>query len=186
MSLKRNVVIKILSLRQDADDGLVDILGEILKNGASLNEPNDEDELVRDALEFLSDDESLDGMRENCEEELITEGYIEIDDGGNVEISYEESEMGGLEGSKVRLVFNKETPKLVSMIREGIISTMLSYEEGKRHKSIYRTPYMAFDLTLNTSKVDNRILDGGALVLSYVMEIRGLSVSRCKLELSIS
>ena len=183
--LKKKTVIRISTLRRDADDGLIDAISEILKtvdDGLAAEDSARDDELVREALGFLGSEDIFDDDLE----EIITEGYIEIGENGCVEISYEESEIGGLEGSRVRLVFNADSPSLVSMIREGAVSTMLSFEEGKRHRSTYNTPYMPFDLVLNTSRVDNRILEEGKLTLCYVMEIRGLSVSRCRLDITVS
>jgi uncharacterized beta-barrel protein YwiB (DUF1934 family) len=136
-------------------------------------------------LEYIFGDEEkeeFDGLYNDIDGDdfvdMITEGTLSVDDEGEVELSYLEGDGTGLEGTEVKLVFHKDNPDLVSMLRFGSMSTMLSFEAGKRHKSVYKTPYMPFDLTVNTIEVENTLLSDGALYLNYLMEVRGLSSDR--------
>ena len=105
--------------------------------------------------------------------------------GGRVEISYDETEATGMEGSSTAVSYMKEESGVVSMIREGAVSTVLTFESGKRHHCIYNTPFMPFDVCVRTIKVDNRIEDSGYLDLDYVIEIRGARAERTKFRMEL-
>ncbi|MBO5845623.1 MAG: DUF1934 domain-containing protein [Clostridia bacterium] len=135
----------------------------------------------------LDFDESDDAPAEYNEEEAIelsTEGIMKIAD-GRVELLYEESEITGMEGSQTSVIFDLASPGLVSMIRNGSVSTALVFEKGKRHHCVYNTPIMPFEICVRTIKVENDILDQGRLRLDYVIEIRGAKAERTKFELDI-
>ena len=52
---------------------------------------------------------------------------------GRAELSYDETEVTGMEGSRTAVSFATAQEAIVSMIREGMVSTVLVFEEGKRH-----------------------------------------------------
>ena len=107
------------------------------------------------------------------------------DDGERVSISYDESDATGMEGSVTTVTFLKSAPSVISMIREGLVSTTLTFETGKRHHCLYKTPFMPFEICVRTLKVDNALLRGGALTLDYVVEIRGAKAERTKFTMQI-
>ena len=119
--------------------------------------------------------------------EMMSEGELSIDDGGNVEISYIEGEDtdNGLEGTSVKLLFHKENPDFVTMVREGGMNTVLSFSTGRRSRSVYNTPYMPFNLIVNTLEVENNIFSDGTMYLNYLMEIQGLATQRNTVRLKI-
>lgn len=108
-----------------------------------------------------------------------------VDDGERISVSYTESEATGMEGSITELSFLKNEPTIVTMTRNGIVSTTLVFEEGKRYHCIYKTPYMPFEVCVRTVKVDNAILGVGRLLIDYIIEIRGAKAERTKLELQL-
>jgi uncharacterized beta-barrel protein YwiB (DUF1934 family) len=57
------------------------------------------------------------------------------------------------------------------MSKEGAISTVLSFEEGKTHICSYDTPFMPFKIYVTTQKLENRILESGRLKLDYILNI---------------
>ena len=101
------------------------------------------------------------------------------------ELTYEESEITGMEGSRTSVIFDLDSPGLVSMIRNGTVSTALVFERGKRHHCVYNTPIMPFEICVRTIKVENDILEQGRLRLDYVIEIRGAKAECTKFELDI-
>lgn len=104
---------------------------------------------------------------------------------GRVEISYEETEATGMAGSRTALSFLVEQPGIVSMTREGTVSTALVFEEGKRHHCLYQTPYMPFEVCVHTLKVENRLAREKVLELDYIIEIRGARAERTKFRMEI-
>ncbi len=107
------------------------------------------------------------------------------DDGERISISYNETEVTGMEGSTTTVTFLKNEPNVVSMIREGAVSATLVFEEGKRHHCLYKTPFMPFEVCVRTIKVSNALLGAGALSLDYIVEIRGAKAERTKFSMQL-
>lgn len=116
--------------------------------------------------------------------EINTVGKLRYSD-GRAEISYEETEMTGMDGSTTAISYMPEQSGIVTMIREGAVSTALVFEEGKRHHCVYNTPFMPFQVCIHTLKVDNRLSDNKTLELDYVVEIRGAQAERTKFRLEL-
>ena len=116
------------------------------------------------------------GSDENIEDEsenridVVTEGLIRRRD-GRIEI-----ELTGMNGACTCISFDEQNPELVTMIRTGSVATALVFEEGKRHVCAYNTEEAAFEICVNTSRVDNRMTErGGEILLDYCIEFRGAS-----------
>ena len=107
------------------------------------------------------------------------------DDGERVEISYEETEATGMEGSSSTVSFVRTESGIVSMARSGMVSTLLTFEAGKRYHCVYKTPYMPFEICVRTIKVENLLMTMGTLDLDYVIEIRGARAERTKFRMQI-
>ena len=120
---------------------------------------------------------------EGEELEVNTDGHIVYND-GRVELSYDESDLTGMEGSKTYISYDQNSADLVTMLREGSVSTALVFEQGRRHHCVYKTPYMPFEVCVHTLKVDNRIETERSLFIDYIIEIRGAKAERTKLELT--
>jgi uncharacterized beta-barrel protein YwiB (DUF1934 family) len=101
-------------------------------------------------------------------------------------LSYEESELTGMEGSSSQISFFFSNPELVTMLRSGSVSTALVFEPNKRHFCTYKTPFMPFEVCVHTLRIDNQLLsDAATLDLDYLVEIRGAQAERCRLHLEI-
>lgn len=116
--------------------------------------------------------------------EINTVGKLRCDN-GRIEVSYEETEVTGMEGSTTSVTFVKGQEEIVSMIREGAVSTVLVFEEGKRHHCVYNTPFMPFQVCVHTLKVENRLLDEKYIALDYIVEIRGAKAERTRFRIDI-
>ncbi|MBO5415032.1 MAG: DUF1934 domain-containing protein [Clostridia bacterium] len=165
--MEKRIKMKIRSLRYDVDDSLFSKLAD-----------EAEDDMD---IEFFEDD-----LPELDEEiiEIATEAFMRIDD-ERVTMWYEESELTGMGGSITLITFERGDPGLVSMNREGAVSTSLVFERGKRHHCVYDTPVMPFEICVKTIKVENNILSEGTLFLDYIIEIRGAKAERTKFEISV-
>ena len=188
----KKVIIKIISKRREFDERLTDLIGNLLES-ESMYGKRQRDFTFKDAIEEIvgdTDTEFLEKLTESFEDsqaiEVITEGFIMEDNDGNIEIEYDENDSEDFNGTIVRIIFNRNEPGLVSVVREGDINTMLSFESGKRHKSVYNTPYMPFELSINTIEVKNTVLTDGRLFLNYLIEIKGLSCDRCTIDFEIT
>ena len=104
---------------------------------------------------------------------------------GRLKLFYEETEATGMDGSTTAITFLENQPEVVSMIREGAVSTALVFEEGRRHHCLYQTPFMPFEICVHTMKVENRLAEEGYLELDYVIEIRGAKAERTKFRMEV-
>lgn len=106
------------------------------------------------------------------EMELVTAGTLKRDVRGGYTISYEESELTGLEGTTTRLHIDGSR---VTLLREGSINSQMVFEEGRRHLSMYETPYGSLSVGINTRRMRSTVGEaGGDLEIDYAIEIDNL------------
>ena len=106
------------------------------------------------------------------EMELVTSGTLKRENGGGFTISYQESELTGLEGTTTRLHIDGGR---VTLLREGNINSQMVFEEGRRHLSMYETPYGALSIGVNTRRMRSTVDEaGGDLEIDYAIEIDNL------------
>ena len=131
---------------------------------------------------FLDDENVEDPEPQNIE--INTVGTKKIED-GRFEIYYDESEVTGMEGASTSISFDLADKGIVTMLREGSVSTALVFEAGRRHHCLYKTPYTPFEVCVNTLSVENKLEKDGTLFLDYLVEIRGAKAERTKFEMKI-
>ena len=100
--------------------------------------------------------------------ELVTRGSL-ARDGGMLTLQYEESELTGLEGTMTTI---QVEPERVTMLRTGQVNTQMVFQEGRRHLSMYNTPYGAMTIGVNTRHLFTELgEDGGEIEIDYNIEI---------------
>ena len=100
--------------------------------------------------------------------ELVTEGKLAVQDGALC-LSYEESELTGMEGTTT--VFQVE-PEKVTLLRLGSVQSEMVFEEGRRHMSLYSTPYGHMEIGVRARRLNSTLeLTGGRLEIDYDIEI---------------
>lgn len=85
--------------------------------------------------------------------ELVTEGCLEPDGDDGYTLSYQESELTGLEGTLTTFQIERDR---VTLLRVGEVNSQMVFEEGRRHLSMYDTPYGALSVGINTRKMRAR------------------------------
>lgn len=103
--------------------------------------------------------------------ELLTTGSY-LRDGDKHIISYEESEMTGMEGTTTTL---EAVPGKVIMTRSGSRNNQMIFEEGKQHLCCYETPYGDFTIGVSSHEVHVEI-EGtrGRIDASYQLEFNNM------------
>ena len=100
--------------------------------------------------------------------ELVTEGTMEFV-GGGWNLSYEESELTGLQG--VTTTFRVE-PGMVTLTRTGKLNSQMVFREGVSHDSLYQMEFGALMITVNATRVYYDLVpDGGTIDLVYEISI---------------
>ena len=97
------------------------------------------------------------------ETELMTEGTMVLTGDGMV-LSYEESELTGMEGTTT--AFEIKGPR-VTLTRSGAVNSQMVFEEGRQHTSLYETPFGELSVDIQTSELKHNLTERGGL-----MEIR--------------
>ena len=114
--------------------------------------------------------------------ELVTEGTMELRDGG-WDISYEESELTGLQG--VVTTFRVE-PGKVTLSRRGQLNSQMVFEEGVSHDSLYQMEFGTLMLTVKATRVYYDIVpDGGTIDLVYAIDIENTQAGTIDYHLDI-
>ena len=102
--------------------------------------------------------------------ELVTEGrLLDCGDDG-LSLSYQESELTGMEGTLT--TFQVEKSGRITLLRMGEVNSQMVFEEGRRHLSLYQTPYGDLSVGILANKVRNTLnMSGGELEIDYAIEI---------------
>lgn len=122
---------------------------------------------------------------EGCEPDqidLITTGRL-YGRNGKFYISYEESELTGMEGSRTTL---KIEPKQITMTRTGTYPSQMRFAEHKREVGLYETELGSVAVSTHTSKLTSSIDEnGGALEINYTVEIDANLAGAHRFEMSV-
>ena len=117
---------------------------------------------------------SIRGMQsyEDAEDEtieLVTEGRLEEDGSDGFTLSYQESELTGLEGTLTTFQIEKDR---ITLMRVGEVNSQMVFEEGRRHLSMYNTPYGALSIGISTRRMKTNLgRSGGDIEIDYAIEI---------------
>ena len=119
---------------------------------------------------------------ENDQMSLLTEGkLLPVEDG--YRLSYEETELTGMEGTTT--TFQIQGPR-VTLMRTGIVCSQMVFEQGRRHHSLYSTPYGNLEVGISTSRLYSTISpEGGKLEIDYSIEIDHALAGRNSFRISV-
>lgn len=124
--------------------------------------------------------QTLDGESDTVE--LDTAGKLEAAEEG-FRLSYEESPVTGLEGAVTTL---HVAPGQVLLERSGALNSLLVLEPGKRHQSLYETPYGSLTMGVYTEFLEMDLDEsGGALAFAYTMDMNGAAAGRHEVRVAV-
>ncbi len=173
MLTKRDVTIRIQTVRRGIPVPL------FAADGCAEDQDFDDEEFYEEET-----DGELDPDGQPEEAEMMMEGRLVVTS-RRAELVYDESELTGMEGSTTKLGFDLAYPDLISLLRSGSVSTALIFEPKKRHVCVYNTPFSAFEVCVQTLRVQNELLENGTLYLDYLIEIHGARTEHCKMTLTV-
>ena len=121
---------------------------------------------------------------EENETELRTEGTYAYT-GKEWSVSYEESEATWFEGSTTEITGKDGC--WVSIVRTGSANSNLMIETGKKHYSLYGTPFGDITVGIFTHKIEDHLTaEGGRLYLRYTLDANASFLSENEIYLEIS
>ena len=99
---------------------------------------------------------------------IVTEGVMKTV-GDTVYLSYEESEVTGMEGTTTTFAVKKDH---VTLTRRGTVESEMVFEKGKKNVSLYNMGFGALTIGIKARRLKNDLgPDGGRLEISYGIEI---------------
>ena len=114
--------------------------------------------------------------------EFTTDGYYFYEDQVGC-LSYEESEVTGLPGTRTSLFV---MPDQVVVDREGTVTSRMIFKEGLKSAFQYATPFGSANLGINTRRITQNMGDhGGTVVIDYVVDMEHVVASRNRFEISV-
>lgn len=96
-------------------------------------------------------------------------------------LSYDETELTGMQGSRVVLIIYKEQ---VEMHRFGTTKAKMIFKLGKKTKTNYKTPYGLFEMEVFTNQLVVNLKEG-RIKIDYDLSIKGLSEGHNQLIINI-
>lgn len=101
--------------------------------------------------------------------ELISEGMMDTAEDGTVTLTYDETELTGLEGTRTSFTIRDDT---VTLSRTGQVNSQMVFQKGRQHSSLYETPWGTMTVDIATSQLANRLSDrGGILDIHYSIAV---------------
>ena len=111
--------------------------------------------------------------------ELATEGLMTIE-GEEVTLTYQESEITGMEGTTTRFIVRGDT---VVLERTGMIVSRMEFKQGERSSSFYETPWGTMAVDIATTKLAHRLTErGGVMEIAFTIAVNHqvTGENRCK------
>ena len=114
--------------------------------------------------------------------ELITEGTMEMD-GGRILLSYEETELTGMQGTTTCFIVEENR---VTLVRSGSVSSQMVFEEGRQHTSLYETPFGEMAVDIQTAKLLHNLNErGGLMEIKYSIAVEHTVTGRNRFKIRV-
>lgn len=139
-------------------------------------------------LRVVSDTESIgdDDLESDAVHTDITTDATLTEVGGRIELGYDEILSDDGEYSHTLIAFDRKRPQTVFLTRTGFLNMTCAIEENMRYRFTYDIGIAAFEMISVGKKVKNSLLDSsGTLRMTYDLELRGMTMRRCSLRLTI-
>lgn len=115
--------------------------------------------------------------------ELVTEGKYSYKNGRGV-LSYMESDLTGMKGTKTSFRFS---PEEVVLDRSGTLTSRMIFREGLKNTFLYDTPFGSATMGLDTHRISSDLGPrGGSMEIDYIVDLDHAVVGRNKFKINVS
>ena len=115
--------------------------------------------------------------------ELVTEGRLEEDGSDGFTLSYQESELTGLEGTLTTFQIEKDR---ITLMRVGEVNSQMVFEEGRQHTSLYETPFGELSVDIQTSSLRHNLSErGGVMEIQYSIAVEHTVTGRNRFKIRV-
>ncbi len=116
--------------------------------------------IEKEVILFIRGEQQFDGVDPD-QTELISEGVMTIDDSGVIRLSYQESELTGMEGTTTAFTVDGD---MVSLTRTGTVNSQMVFQPGRPHSSLYDTPWGTLTVDIVTTRLVHRLTERGGIM----------------------
>ena len=137
--------------------------------------------MMKDVWISIHSIQDVDDSEENSLE-FTTDGYYYYD-GENGYLSYMESEVTGLEGTRTSVIV---MPDQVVVDRDGLVTSRMIFKEGLKNSFLYNTPFGQATMGVDTRSIRRDMGEnGGSVEIDYVVDMEHAVVTRNKFTLTV-
>ena len=124
--------------------------------------------MEKEIILFVRGEQTYDGVSPEVTE-LATEGVMTIREDGEMVLTYQESEITGMEGTTTRFTIRGGT---VVLERAGLIVSRMEFKQGERSSSFYETPWGTMEVDIVTTKLSHRFTErGGVMEIAFTIAV---------------
>ena len=124
--------------------------------------------MEKESILFVRGEQTYDGVSPEVTE-LATEGVMTIREDGEMVLTYQESEITGMEGTTTRFTIRGGT---VVLERAGLIVSRMEFKQGERSSSFYETPWGTMEVDIVTTKLAHRFTErGGVMEIAFTIAV---------------
>lgn len=124
--------------------------------------------MEKEIILFVRGEQTYDGVSPEVTE-LATEGVMTIREDGEMVLTYQESEITGMEGTTTRFTIRGDT---VVLERAGLIVSRMEFKQGERSSSFYETPWGTMEVDIVTTKLAHRFTErGGVMEIAFTIAV---------------
>lgn len=124
--------------------------------------------MEKEIILFVRGEQTYDGASPEVTE-LATEGVMTIREDGEMVLTYQESEITGMEGTTTRFTIRGGT---VVLERTGLIVSRMEFKQGERSSSFYETPWGTMEVDIVTTKLAHRFTErGGVMEIAFTIAV---------------
>ena len=103
--------------------------------------------------------------------------------GGITRITYDETELSGIEGCRTLITIAGQKLKMQRSGRDLPNGTIMEFEEGKRYHGLYETPYGNIGMEILTNSV--KFEGENKIAVNYSLSLQGIVESRNELDIEV-
>lgn len=120
--------------------------------------------IEKDVILFVRGEQRFDQLAPEVTE-LTTPGVMTIAESGEIALTYQETELTGMEGTTTRFSICDDT---VVLGRTGGVNSQIVFQRGRRHSSLYETPWGMMLVDVSTTGLAYRLgSHGGILEIKF-------------------
>ena len=115
--------------------------------------------------------------------DFTTDGLYTYDDDGTACLTYLETEVTGMEGTRTSVMV---LPDKVVVDRDGTVTSRMVFRPGEKHAFLYDTPVGSATMHMDTRNLSCRFNEhGGHMEIDYVVDMEHAFASRNHFDLTV-